>query len=199
MAEKKLTKREQKALAFKKKNKKKDQQEITEEQAFPTNDVTEDVPKVEEAPKSVTGKRKAESEEQADGTIEAPRKKKNRRPKKKKPEDGESHNRFIIFVGNLGYDTTKEELTEHFQQVGGIKSVRLLSDKVTKKPKGFAFVEFETARHLTKALAFHHTYFKKRQINVELTAGGGGNKSDARREKLKLKNEKLQQERQENS
>jgi nucleolar protein 6 len=44
-------------------------------------------------------------------------------------------------------------------------------------------------------LAFHHTYFKKRQINVELTAGGGGNKSDARKEKLKVKNDRLTEER----
>lgn len=46
-----------------------------------------------------------------------------------------------------------------------------------------------------KALAFHHTFFKKRQINVELTAGGGGNKSESRKEKLKVKNERLTEER----
>lgn len=48
---------------------------------------------------------------------------------------------------------------------------------------------------MQKALAFHHTFFKKRQINVELTAGGGGNKSDARKEKLKVKNDRLAEER----
>lgn len=56
-------------------------------------------------------------------------------------------------------------------------------------------MEFENSKDLNKALAFHHTFFKKRQINVELTAGGGGNKSDARKEKLKVKNERLTEER----
>ncbi|KAI7904982.1 uncharacterized protein BX663DRAFT_501264, partial [Cokeromyces recurvatus] len=104
-------------------------------------------------------------------------------------------NRYIIFIGNLPYTTTKEELEIHFKSAGEIKSIRLMTDKITKKPKGFAFMEFENAKDLNKALAFHHTLFKKRQINVELTAGGGGNKSDVRKEKLKKKNERLAEER----
>jgi nucleolar protein 6 len=47
---------------------------------------------------------------------------------------------------------------------------------------------------IQKALAFHHTFFKKRQINVELTAGGGGN-NENRKEKLKIKKDRLTEER----
>ncbi|KAG0744622.1 hypothetical protein G6F23_005059 [Rhizopus arrhizus] len=56
-------------------------------------------------------------------------------------------------------------------------------------------MEFTNSKDLNKALSFHHTFFKKRQINVELTAGGGGSKSDARKEKLKEKNKRLTEER----
>ncbi|KAE8250460.1 hypothetical protein A4X13_0g4707 [Tilletia indica] len=61
--------------------------------------------------------------------------------------------------------------------------------------KGCAFVEFKTSNALQKALRFHHTQFGGRQINVELTAGGGG-KSSERMEKIKVKNTELDVERQ---
>lgn len=60
--------------------------------------------------------------------------------------------------------------------------------------KGCAFVEFSNAASLQKALRFHHTIFRGRQINVELTAGGGG-KSERRKEKIKAKNADLDKER----
>ncbi|KAK0529702.1 hypothetical protein OC834_003590 [Tilletia horrida] len=60
--------------------------------------------------------------------------------------------------------------------------------------RGCAFLEFTTAQALQKALRFHHTQFGGRQINVELTAGGGG-KSAGRTEKIKAKNSELETER----
>ncbi|KAI8353263.1 hypothetical protein EDC96DRAFT_517375 [Choanephora cucurbitarum] len=194
-SEKKLTKKEQKALAFKKRAKK---PQFTDDMAVPASDdtpaveeVTEETPKVEEEQKKKTNnKRKATSQ-----AIEVPQEGSTGEKKNNKRSKKEDQNRYIIFVGNLPYTTTKEELEKHFESAGKIRSVRLLTDKATGKPKGFAFMEFENSKDLNKALAFHHTFFKKRQINVELTAGGGGNKSDARKEKLKTKNERLKEER----
>ncbi|KAI8362762.1 hypothetical protein BD560DRAFT_404024 [Blakeslea trispora] len=192
-AEKKLTKKEQKALAFKKRAKK---PQFTDDMAVPASDEVETTPTPLEEPKpkkvETNNKRKATSQAidvPVEGSTGEPNKK---RQKNKREAD---QNRYIIFVGNLPYTTTKEELEKHFESAGTIKSVRLLTDKATGKPKGFAFMEFENSKDLNKALAFHHTFFKKRQINVELTAGGGGSKSDARKEKLKTKNERLQEER----
>jgi nucleolar protein 6 len=91
----------------------------------------------------------------------------------------------------LPYNAKIEEIERHFRTAGGITSVRLLTDKITKKPKGFAFMEFDNTDSFQKALMFHHTMFKGRQINVELTAGGGG-KGDNRKQKLKEKNEGLE-------
>ncbi|KAK9702215.1 hypothetical protein K7432_011344 [Basidiobolus ranarum] len=113
---------------------------------------------------------------------------------KEPPKKKIAKHRFIVFVGNLPYETTKENLTKHFETAGGIKSVRLITDKQTNKPKGFAFLEFDDPECLKKALFFHHTFFNRRKINVELTAGGGG-QSEARKNKLTEKNAKLEEER----
>ncbi|KAL7310158.1 hypothetical protein PS15m_009690 [Mucor circinelloides] len=201
-AEKKLSKREKKAEAFKKRAKK---PQFSEEMAVPAADEIPETTVVEEKKKedpvadtaaTATAAPKRKAGESIDvpteGSTDEPHKKKNRRSKKSSNMEG---SRYIVFVGNLPYTTTKEDLEKHFESAGGIKSVRLLTDKATGKPKGFAFMEFENSKDLNKALAFHHTFFKKRQINVELTAGGGGSKSDARKEKLKIKNERLAEER----
>ncbi|KAI1302674.1 hypothetical protein EDD11_005587 [Mortierella claussenii] len=103
--------------------------------------------------------------------------------------------KFIVFVGNLPYSITKEELEKHFESCGKISSVRIQTDKITKKGKGFAFMEFPDVESMQKALFFHKTLFNKRPINVELTAGGGGNKSAARNKKIADKNEALNEER----
>lgn len=59
-----------------------------------------------------------------------------------------------------------------------------------EKSKGCAFLEFTKASGLQNALRLHHSELDGRQINVELSAGGGG-KSETRLKKLKEKNAKL--------
>ncbi|KAF9923022.1 hypothetical protein BGZ67_010146 [Mortierella alpina] len=103
--------------------------------------------------------------------------------------------KFIVFVGNLPFNITKEVLEKHFESCGKITSVRVQTDKVTGKGKGFAFMEFPEAEAMQKALYFNKTLIKERPINVELTAGGGGNKSAARKKKIADKNEALNEER----
>ncbi|KAI1804781.1 hypothetical protein F4811DRAFT_518393 [Daldinia bambusicola] len=115
--------------------------------------------------------------------------------------------RFIVFVGNLPYAATPAQITAHFAAVHPT-SVRLLHDPRTKKSRGIAFVEFARYDHMKSCLkTMHHTAFscpvpggkgparsEERRINVELTAGGGGNTSH-RKEKIRAKNEKLNEER----
>jgi RNA recognition motif-containing protein len=57
-----------------------------------------------------------------------------------------------LFVGNLAFDTTKEELEALFREVGPLKDVFLPLDRETRRPRGFAFVEFETDEDATKAI-----------------------------------------------
>jgi cold-inducible RNA-binding protein len=46
-----------------------------------------------------------------------------------------------LYVGNLSYDTTETTLSELFAEVGGVQSVSLITDRMTGRSKGFAFVE----------------------------------------------------------
>ncbi|KAF9427966.1 hypothetical protein BGZ94_003732 [Podila epigama] len=96
--------------------------------------------------------------------------------------------KFIVFVGNLPFNITKEQLQKHFESCSDITSIRVQTDKVTGKGKGFAFLELGTAEAM-------QTLIKERPINVELTAGGGGNKSASRKKKIAEKNEALNEER----
>ena len=46
-----------------------------------------------------------------------------------------------IYVGNLSYQTTENDLTNLFEQVGQVESVNIITDRDTGRSKGFAFVE----------------------------------------------------------
>ncbi|KAL3420193.1 RNA recognition domain-containing protein [Phlyctema vagabunda] len=139
------------------------------------------------------------------GEEERPKKKNNRnRDKKRKAkaeEAGESKAaRFIVFIGNLPYSATKESIAKHFASVKPI-SVRHSTQKDNpSRSKGFAFLEFEGYDHMKTCLKlFHHSMFDDgispaRKLNVELTAGGGGNTQD-RKSKIEEKNQKLNEQR----
>ena len=49
-----------------------------------------------------------------------------------------------IYVGNISFDITSEKLRELFAAHGEVKSVKLINDRYTGKPRGFAFVEMMT-------------------------------------------------------
>ena len=49
-----------------------------------------------------------------------------------------------IYVGNLSYEVTEEELQQEFMAFGEVTSVRIPTDKYTGQPKGFAFIEMPT-------------------------------------------------------
>ncbi|CDO73473.1 hypothetical protein BN946_scf185013.g108 [Trametes cinnabarina] len=111
--------------------------------------------------------------------------------------------RYILFVGNLKYTTTKEAVQQHFSKCDPPPTVRLMTPKPsansrpTAKSKGFAFVEFAHKNALQQGLKLHQTELDGRKINVELTAGGGG-KSELRLEKVKKRNKELHEQRKKN-
>jgi RNA recognition motif-containing protein len=81
-----------------------------------------------------------------------------------------------LFVGNLPYDTTEEELRDHFSAVGPLSYVSIPRDRETGKPRGFAFVEFNDPVHAQEATRrFNNQSFKGRAIAVnEARAREGG-------------------------
>ena len=61
-----------------------------------------------------------------------------------------------LFIGNLSYNTTEDDLKDCFAQAGNVKSVNLMMDKFTGKSRGFAFVEMASAAEANKAIELFH-------------------------------------------
>ena len=57
-----------------------------------------------------------------------------------------------IYVGNLSYEVTQDDLTNVFAEYGSVKRVQLPKDRVSGKVRGFAFVEMETEAEEAKAI-----------------------------------------------
>lgn len=89
-----------------------------------------------------------------------------------------------IFVGNLSFDTTREELEQLFQDAGQIVSVAVPTDRATGQPRGFAFVEFSDSAGAQAAIQkFDGQELNGRGMRVSEAqerqpgAGGGGRPS----------------------
>jgi RNA recognition motif-containing protein len=95
-----------------------------------------------------------------------------------------------LYVGNLSYSTTEEDLRTLFAQAGTVKSVALITDRETGRSKGFGFVEMETQADAQAAInQFHGKGFQDRTLTVNIarpreergrSGGGGGGGYDSR-------------------
>jgi RNA recognition motif-containing protein len=86
-----------------------------------------------------------------------------------------------LYVGNLSYNISEEQLRELFGQAGEIKDVSLILDRDTRRPKGFGFVEMTTQADAEKAIQMFNEYEldgRKLTVNMarprEERGGGGG-------------------------
>ncbi|MCS7306577.1 MAG: RNA-binding protein [Thermoguttaceae bacterium] len=61
-----------------------------------------------------------------------------------------------IYVGNLAYEATEQELREAFEQYGEVSSVTIIVDRATGRPRGFAFVEMPDAGAAAQAIEGLH-------------------------------------------
>src|SRR5688572_1577833 len=57
-----------------------------------------------------------------------------------------------LYVGNLPFSATEDELKSLFGQYGDVRSVNIISDRETGRPRGFAFVEMENAEEAIRNL-----------------------------------------------
>ncbi|KAF2635142.1 RNA-binding domain-containing protein [Massarina eburnea CBS 473.64] len=71
-----------------------------------------------------------------------------------------------IFVGNVDYSASPEEIQAHFQSCGSINRVTILLDKFTGHPKGYAYVEFTEPNLVSKALVLDESEFRGRNLKV---------------------------------
>jgi len=72
-----------------------------------------------------------------------------------------------IYVGNLSFDVTEEELRAEFVAFGKVESVSIITDKYSGRPKGFAFVEMPTVSEGQAAIiALNGKTLKDRTLTV---------------------------------
>jgi RNA recognition motif-containing protein len=87
-----------------------------------------------------------------------------------------------IYVGNLSYDTTEDELRKDFAAFGEVASVSVVTDRYSGRSKGFAFVEMTNKTEADAAIAgLNGKAVKERTLVVNearpRTEGGGGGRS----------------------
>jgi RNA recognition motif-containing protein len=86
-----------------------------------------------------------------------------------------------LYVGNLSFDTTNEQLQEMFAQAGTVESASVVEDRETGRSRGFGFVEMASKEDGQKAIEqFNGKEVNGRSLNVnearprEDRGGGGG-------------------------
>lgn len=74
-----------------------------------------------------------------------------------------------LFIGSLAYATTDDSLKAYFEQIGPVKSARVITDRDSGKSKGFGFVEYESDDDNQKAVdQLNGTELDGRAISVGL-------------------------------
>lgn len=85
-----------------------------------------------------------------------------------------------LYVGNLSYSATEEELHELFSQAGTVNSVTIVKDRETGRARGFAFIEMSTDAEAQQAInLLNGTSFMNRELKINVARpredrGGGG-------------------------
>ncbi|KAH8299408.1 hypothetical protein KR044_001042 [Drosophila immigrans] len=95
-------------------------------------------------------------------------------------------NRHVLYVTNLNFETTKDDLESHFAVAGAVKSIRIPK----KRRGGFAFVEMEDLKSFQQGFRLHNTELQGRKIKVQISEAGK-KKSANKKNIIKQKNRKL--------
>src|SRR5262249_4385126 len=90
-----------------------------------------------------------------------------------------------LFVGDLPYQTTEDQLADLFSQVGEVSSATIVTDRDTGRSRGFAFIEMEQDAGSEAIKRFNGSEFNGRAINVNEAhprpqGSGGGGRSGGR-------------------
>ena len=94
-----------------------------------------------------------------------------------------------IYVGNLSYETTEQDLRQAFEAFGQVTSANIISDKITGQSKGFGFIEMSAKEQAQAAIeGMNGKEIKGRAVNVnearprnnDRTGGRGASRPQAR-------------------
>ena len=74
-----------------------------------------------------------------------------------------------IYVGNLSYEVTEEDLRQEFEAFGEVTSVNIITDKYSGRPKGFGFIEMPSQSEGQAAITgLNGKTLKERTLNVNV-------------------------------
>ena len=102
-----------------------------------------------------------------DGTEHMGRRIKVNRSSEKPPPRRTAGDPNTVFVGNLSYNTTEDDLRDFFKSCGEVKDVRLAKDHMDGRPKGFAHVEFLDADSVSQAMRKSGEDLNGRDVKVD--------------------------------
>jgi len=86
-----------------------------------------------------------------------------------------------IYVGNLSFDTTEDDLRQLFTEHGAVESIKLITDRQTGQSRGFGFVEMAPTAADTAISALNGTSLGDRSLTVnEARPRRDGGGSDSR-------------------
>ena len=72
-----------------------------------------------------------------------------------------------IYVGNLNFATTEQELSDLFQEHGNVNAARIITDRVTGRSRGFGFVEMDDDAEADAAIAaLNGVAFSGRELRI---------------------------------
>jgi cold-inducible RNA-binding protein len=72
-----------------------------------------------------------------------------------------------IYIGNMSFDTTEDQLRQAFEGFGEVSTVNIITDKNSGEPRGFAFVEMSTKDEATAAIGgLNGTELDGRELKV---------------------------------
>ncbi|OLQ03556.1 Polyadenylate-binding protein 2 [Symbiodinium microadriaticum] len=80
--------------------------------------------------------------------------------------DREEVDKRSVYVGQVDWGATPEELQEHFKTCGQINRITILVDKFTGHPKGRAYIEFGDEQSVQNSLLLNGSLFRGRQLKV---------------------------------
>ena len=84
-----------------------------------------------------------------------------------------------IYVGNLSWQMTDEDLRTLFEQYGSVTSAKIVKDKVSGRSKGFGFVEMKDTTHANNAIEkLNNTSFNQQSIVVNEARPQTNNRSE---------------------
>jgi cold-inducible RNA-binding protein len=73
-----------------------------------------------------------------------------------------------LFVGNLNFDTTSEDLKEHFGKAGTVESAQVMTDRTTGRSRGFGFVEMSSDSEARRAIdELNSQDLQGRNLNID--------------------------------